>query len=416
MKERPPRLTRFERAAAFIRDWHIVSVLLLAIILVSLISGRLAEQTLTVELIGVLLLFFLLETFTRARSRSERIKEQTRRDTELRVLQMQVTNEIRQELRNYIQNQETARLRAARSMEERQPILDSMRLAGLLKGADLYGTVLEGTQLQQAELQGAVLRKAALKEADLREADLKQADLWQANLEGAQLTSADLEQANLYMANLRRADLQQANLHEANMGQADLRESDLGNARLEAANLWDANLTRADLEEADLRGAVMVEANLERALLWQANLKGAILLKANLADADLTHTNLLGARFVTVEQLQDKYLRSVTLPDGKRLPDDESWRDAFQNWLNSTQTDEDGFIVPTYAGIDLTGQTRFTIKYLRKAISLQGAILPDGTPLPQNDDWRLAFDHWAQTVKVDQYGHVQPTNTIQQLM
>lgn len=41
------------------------------------------------------------------------------------------------------------------------------------------------------------------------------------------------------------------------------------------------------------------------------------------------------------------------------------------------------------------GATEVTIEQLRSAKTLEGCILPDGTRLPANDDWRSAFEVWA---------------------
>lgn len=406
--------TLLERVGRLIRDQHIFALLgfLLALTGIALLlfgdTTRGLLQSVGVELGGIIVLFFLLETLSRTRDRTWQAQQEEQHKRDLEYLQKQIAIQIRQELRNYIQSQETARLKAARSIEERQPILDSMRVGGLLRGAELLNTTLVGTQLPRAELQDAILRQAALKRIDLHEADLRRADLWQADLEQAQLAAANMEEANLYMAQLHQANMQGANLKEANLGQATIQGADLGEALLDGANLWGADLAKADLENAQLRGAVMVDANLSRALLWHANLEGAILLNADLTDADLTNTNLRGARFMTVDQLRDKYLRSVVLPDGHKLAEDESWKAEFLRWLDLIKPDDNGFIVPTYEAMDLRGQPRFTIKYLAEALSLRGATLPDGAMLPNNNNWRRVFERWAQSAEVDQYGHVVP--------
>ncbi len=404
----------FQQFANWLRDRHIFG--LLGTMLVGVLLGLLLAnepirswlQSVAIELVSIMILFFLLETLARTRSQLTAAQQEAQRARDLERLQRQISAQIRQELRSYIQGQETARLRAARSTEERQPILDSMRVGGLLKGAELLGTALSGTRLPNAELQRAILRQAAMKQTDLRDADLEQADLWQADLQGAKLNNTKLFRANLYMAQLQQADLQRADLTQANLGQADLQEATLGEAQIDRANLWGANLSQADFERASLRGAVMVEANLQRALLWHANLEGAILLNADLNDADLTDCNLRGARFMTVEQLSDKYLRSVTLPDGVHLPDDDRWKAAFTRWLEAAVVDENGFIIPNYSHVDLSRLPRFTINYLANALSLQGAILPDGTRLPDNKNWQRVFERWAQSAEVDSYAHIIP--------
>lgn len=56
--------------------------------------------------------------------------------------------------------------------------------------------------------------------------------------------------------------------------------------------------------------------------------------------------NLEGARRVTTDQLtQAKSLRDATLPDGTKLPTDDIWQEAFEEWCKTVPVDEHGFII-----------------------------------------------------------------------
>jgi hypothetical protein len=69
------------------------------------------------------------------------------------------------------------------------------------------------------------------------------------------------------------------------------------------------------------------EANLRGAGLINANLSGADLSGANLSEADWRGVNLNGAKNVTVEQLeQAKTLEGAIMPDGVQLGQEEEAR------------------------------------------------------------------------------------------
>ena len=91
------------------------------------------------EMLGAFLTFILLEVIRGSRER------QAQEDAEER--RTKATQEL---VRSFIQAQELARLRAAKTPEERQPILDSMDATGLLQEA-----TLDRTSLQQANLRAA---------------------------------------------------------------------------------------------------------------------------------------------------------------------------------------------------------------------------------------------------------------------
>ena len=123
---------------------------------------------------------------------------------------------------------------------------------------------------------------------------------------------------------------------------------DFRDAELQEANLTDAVMVRADLESANLMGTFLTRANLTDADLKWAELQGAWLDEANLQNAELNNANLSGAHDVTLEQLQSaKTLQGAILPDGVGLPDDETWQAHFDDWSNEVALDENGHIIPS---------------------------------------------------------------------
>jgi uncharacterized protein YjbI with pentapeptide repeats len=165
----------------------------------------------------------------------------------------------------------------------------------------------------------------------LTDGSLKGVYLWGANLQGADLRGANLERAdlraNLQRAHLAGADLQGAILYRANLQWVDLYRANLQGAQLSGANLQEANLKGANLLGAELRGA---------------NLQGAILFMASLERADLTKAKLQGAKLVTYSQLREAdTLRGTWLPDGTELPDDDTWREAFEAWCEAQPEGDD---------------------------------------------------------------------------
>ncbi len=95
------------------------------------------------------------------------------------------------------------------------------------------------------------------------------------------------------------------------------------------------DFTHADLSRVDLSLTGFGSVNLNQAFLYRTNLNGASLQGArligtrligtNLMDANLMDANLQGAR-VTQEQLsQATSLRGAILPDGTKVPDDQDF-------------------------------------------------------------------------------------------
>jgi uncharacterized protein YjbI with pentapeptide repeats len=122
---------------------------------------------------------------------------------------------------------------------------------------------------------------------------------------------------------LTGAYLPEAALRGRNLTRVDLGNANLWKANLQGASLWRANLSAANLQRADLRKAILEEAelqgaNLQRADLREANLQAAYLQRADLREANLQAANLKGTG-VTDEQLDVALsLQDAILPDGTK--------------------------------------------------------------------------------------------------
>src|SRR5258708_2520736 len=140
------------------------------------------------------------------------------------------------------------------------------------------------------------------------------------DLDGADLSRAHLRVANLYRADLRGADLSEAYLNWAKLDGADLGGANLSKANLSGAILGGANLSEADLSRANLSGAILSGANLSEADLGGADLSEADLGGADLSGADLGGASLSGA-IVTPEQLKRAIsLQDAIMPDRSKHP------------------------------------------------------------------------------------------------
>lgn len=189
------------------------------------------------------------------------------------------------------------------------------------------------------------LEDGTLMHARLGHANLERADLGSAKLEWVNLPSASLRGARLNSANLAGAVFWHANLEEAKLVFTNLPGADFREANLAGANLLRANLTQANMEGASLTQAKLWKTNLEWVNLEGASLEGADLRDANLAGANLLRASLTGAQSTTPTQLQHvKTLQGAVLPDGTKLPNDDTWRDAFEKWCEIVETDEKGYI------------------------------------------------------------------------
>jgi uncharacterized protein YjbI with pentapeptide repeats len=203
---------------------------------------------------------------------------------------------------------------------------------------------LSNVDLSNDNLRGANLRGVNLSGANLSGAHLSGADLSFVDLSGAHLSGADLSGATLLYANLSGADLLKTNLSGADLNDATLLKADLSGADLSGAQLFNADLSGADLSGADLSGADLSGATLIQATLSNANLSclnqggnkvctdlsGAHLSGADLSFADLSFAHLSGAQLcfanlrgatVTREQLKKAITRQgAIMPDGSTHP------------------------------------------------------------------------------------------------
>lgn len=135
------------------------------------------------------------------------------------------------------------------------------------------------------------------------------------------LSGADLSNAELGRINMNPVDWNYADLRRTNLRGASLWMADLSHA-----DLSHANLQGADLNGADLRGAVMINTDLTKADLSGSCLQKADLSLAYLGDTDLYNTdlsgsNLRGVQEITIEELKKaRSLKGATMPDGSIHP------------------------------------------------------------------------------------------------
>jgi uncharacterized protein YjbI with pentapeptide repeats len=139
------------------------------------------------------------------------------------------------------------------------------------------------------------------------------------------LKQANLNKINFSQAVITEVDLRQADLRQAILNGATLRQADLSSATLREADLRQADLSSATLNGANLSYANLNGANLNGADLRQADLRQAILNGANLNYADLSGVDLSGADLssakVTEEQLKKATsLKGATMPNGSKHP------------------------------------------------------------------------------------------------
>lgn len=110
-----------------------------------------------------------------------------------------------------------------------------------------------------------------------------------------------------------------------------LTDGSLEHVHLGGSNLEGADLRDANLKAADLSYTNLEDTNLERANLQSANLERADLEGANLHGANLWFANLEWAK-VTSDQITEALsLSGAILPDGTELSDDD-WEADFEAW------------------------------------------------------------------------------------
>jgi hypothetical protein len=177
--------------------------------------------------------------FTRSEnSRTQQIEEQRSQQTALQSYLEQITQLVREGLRDEDPLSPLRLLARGRTLSVFWQ-LDPMRKRALLQMLHEAGLIGKGTPiigLSGADLRNAYLRELDLKDADLRGADMKGVNLERANLSGADLRGADLSHASLHCARLGTARMIDALTGETvARNQADLRYTDLSHADMSRA-------------------------------------------------------------------------------------------------------------------------------------------------------------------------------------
>jgi uncharacterized protein YjbI with pentapeptide repeats len=263
--------------------------------------------------------------FNRANSRTEqKIALDNRRETALQAYIDKMSELLLHEkLRNSAEEDEVRKIARVRTLRV-LPGLDNERKRNVIQF--LHESHLINKDDPIIDLHEADLREACLDDAELKGANLSGAKLMEANLEQAKLMEANLEQAKLMRADLSRAELSEAVLDGANLSKAVLDGANLSKVDMGYANLREADLRNADLRIISLPGADLSGANLSGADLGgdyplNADLSGADLSGANLLNANLSGANLGRTTGTTNEQLKKaKSLQGATLPDGSIHP------------------------------------------------------------------------------------------------
>lgn len=134
-------------------------------------------------------------------------------------------------------------------------------------------------------------------------------------------------------------------LFDGTLNNAILRNIDLEGANLQGASCRRAQFSNANLSLANLRKANLTAANLT-ANLSMADLREANLEGANIEGANLSHANFWKAKATTCYDLEKAAtLAGAILPDGTFLPNDDSWKNTFSDWCARIHTDARGYIV-----------------------------------------------------------------------
>jgi uncharacterized protein YjbI with pentapeptide repeats len=268
-------------------------------------------------------------TVSRNEQKSTQVRDQTEREiasdnqqeAALQAYIDKMSELLLNKLRESAEDAEVRKIARVRTLTV-LPRLDKVRKKSVLQflyEAGLLDKDKYIVDLKGANLSLANLSLANLTSAHLSFADLSEADLSFAHLTSAHLTSANLTEADLSYANLSGANLSLANLTSAHLSLANLTSANLSFAHLTSANLSFADLSKADLSFAHLTSADLSLANLSHADLSYANLSGANLSGANLSRANLSGANLSGAEHVTTGQLEQALsLYGAIMPDGSK--------------------------------------------------------------------------------------------------
>jgi len=215
-----------------------------------------------------------------------------------------------------------------RTQAERDISLDNQREAVLQDYIDKMAELLLKDHLSELKPEYKEVRKIA------RVRTLTVLPRLNGNRKGSVLQF--LYESNLIDRDNPIVDLNGADLSHADLGCVNWDHTNLRRANLRKANLWgacldDADLSHANLREADLR-AFLMRTTLKNAQLQKADLRGSVLTgtdltfanlrNADLYDTDLSFTDLTGIQGITVEELKKKArsLQGATMPDGSKHP------------------------------------------------------------------------------------------------
>jgi uncharacterized protein YjbI with pentapeptide repeats len=226
-----------------------------------------------------------------------------------------------------------------RASVEREAALDNQREVALREYIDKLSELLLKERLRDSQ-EGDEVRSVARARtiAILRQLDKNRKVIVLQFLHQAKLIAADTLIIPLDDADLREVDLGVMSFVKAAMNKTRLNRANFQNAfligiHLRWADLTGANLSRANISQANLEKAILYQANLSEAYLYKTNLSGADLREAELdhADlgratlreakldgADLQEAKLEGATGISVEELEKKAksLKGAIMPDG----------------------------------------------------------------------------------------------------
>lgn len=250
-----------------------------------------------------------------------------------------------------------------------------------LSAVDLSFASLGSISLTNADLQGARLRYVGIEDADLRDVDFRRAQLvnvsftnvriFRSTFAGASLSRVDFRGVDLYNTDFNRATLddmrfdESTTLPDRNPWSSDvelrrftesgypdfwagfiareqlplsqLDDLDLENASLAAVEFQGANLHGSYMAGAAFQGSDLRNADFSESVLVEAQLSFTNLLFADFSNSDLSYANLTNSQVTCSELATASRLAGAILPDGTHLPDDETWPEAFADWCGPTQ-------------------------------------------------------------------------------
>jgi uncharacterized protein YjbI with pentapeptide repeats len=212
--------------------------------------------------------------------------------------------------------------------ERKKTVLQFLYESNLIKKSvdsdivSLEGADLSGGDYSLLTLQNANLHKVFMVNVTLDEVDLSGTDISNADLSDSNFANSNLSCSNLRETYIQDARLENVDLHNADISHANLTGSDLTNANISGANLNGADLGSFLSEDGDYyrSAANLINANLSTAILTDTDLTEANLTGANLSKADLRGANLTKAKVTEEQWKKAKSLKGATMPDGSKHP------------------------------------------------------------------------------------------------